>query len=67
VIALSASGMTEQVNEVYRRGANAFMVKPVDTGALQGLMETIGNYLTQTELPDPPKNRYASAVWGERG
>ena len=57
VIALSASGITEQVNEVYRRGANAFMVKPVDIGALQGLMETIGTYLARTELPDPPKNR----------
>ena len=44
IIALSGSGIAEDVNRSYELGANAYMVKPVGATAVERLLRTIGEF-----------------------
>jgi len=52
VIVLSSSALTEDVNHAYSLGANAYMVKPADAGALERLIQTISDFWHAGEKPD---------------
>ncbi|HMJ64182.1 MAG TPA: response regulator [Candidatus Binatia bacterium] len=52
VIVLSSSALTEDVNRAYSLGANAYMVKPADTVALERLIQTISDFWHAGEKPD---------------
>jgi len=53
VIALTSSRYTEDIRLAYQLGANAYLVKPADLNALEGMMRTLKDFWLTQNTPAP--------------
>lgn len=61
VIILTSSKEDADIDQAYRRGANAYLVKPSDADELLAMVEDVRNFwLRQNQAPPAP-----SAAWSE--
>jgi CheY-like chemotaxis protein len=62
VVMLTASSEDVDIAAAYRLGANAFLVKPVDSSKLEDMVRAIGDFwLTHNALPEPSCRQRAPA------
>ena len=53
VIVLTSSRHTEDIRMAYQLGANAYLVKPADLNALEGMMRTLKDFWLVQNTPPP--------------
>jgi CheY-like chemotaxis protein len=58
VIVLTSSRFAEDIGKAYQLGANAYLVKPADLNALEGMMRTFKDFWLIQNTPPPD--------WAER-
>ena len=53
VIVLTSSRHTQDIRTAYQLGANAYLVKPADLNALEGMMRTLKDFWLVQNTPPP--------------
>ena len=53
VIVLTSSRYAEDIGKAYQLGANAYLVKPADLNALEGMMKTLKDFWLIQNTPPP--------------
>ncbi|MEY2466943.1 MAG: hypothetical protein QOD03_1464, partial [Verrucomicrobiota bacterium] len=59
VIMLTSSRHTEDIGTAYQMGANAYLVKPANLVALEGMMKTLKDFWLTQNTPPPDCGKWA--------
>ena len=60
VIVLTSSRYAEDIGKAYQLGANAYLVKPADLNALEGMMRTLKDFWLTQNTPPPDCGKWAA-------
>lgn len=60
VIVLTSSRYAEDIGKAYQLGANAYLVKPADLNALEGMMRTLKDFWLTQNTPPPDYGKWAA-------
>ena len=60
VIVLTSSRYATDIGNAYQLGANAYLVKPADLNALEGMMRTLKDFWLTQNTPPPDYGKWAA-------
>ena len=67
VVVLSSSNQPQDIHSAYSRGANAYLVKPPNTGELVGMAASLKDFWLNRAKTAPDCLQFADEALGKRG